>query len=380
MIPYGKQSIDDKDVKSVTEVLRSDWLTQGSKIKEFEEALTDYCDAKYAVAVANGTAALHLANIAIGTKAGDKVITSPISFFASSNSIVYTGGTPIFADICEGSYNIDPSEIRKQIDKYPEIKGIIPIHFAGLISDMEAIYKIAKENELWIIEDACHAFGGNWKDSSGTEHRIGDCFFSDMTIFSFHPVKHITTGEGGAILTNNKNLYDKLLMLRNHGMTKNPDQLVENHGGWYYELHELGFNYRLTDIQAALGIQQLKKSDFWQKKRKNIVSRYDEAFKSLETITPQIHPDDGRYSYHLYVVKAEKRKGLYNYLRAKGIYTQVHYFPIHLQPFYKKNFNYKKGDYPIAEQYYEKALSLPLYPSLSEIEQDSIIKSIEEFT
>jgi len=379
MIPYGKQWIEEDDIRSVIKVLRSDWITQGPKIQEFEKALTDYCGAKYAIAVANGTAALHLANIAIGTTTGDKVITSPISFLASSNSIIYAGGTPVFADICEDSFNIDPDEIKKQINEHPETKGIIPIHFAGLVPDVEAIYNIAQENKLWIIEDACHAFGGKWRDSKSVEHRVGVCAYSDMTIFSFHPVKHITTGEGGAILTNNKNFYEKLLMLRNHGMTKNPKQLIENNGDWYYELHELGFNYRITDVQAALGIQQLKKSDSWQKKRRNIVSHYDEAFKSLETITPQIHSDDGSYSYHLYVVQAESRKELYNYLRTKEIYTQVHYIPIHLQPFYKENFNYKKGDYPIAEQYYKKALSLPLYPSLSEDEQDFVIESIFEF-
>jgi len=379
VIGYGRQTIEEIDIQEVVKTLNSDWLTQGPKIEEFEVDLAEYCGAKYSVVVSSGTAALHLANLAMGTKIGDKVITSPISFLASSNSVVYVGGIPIFADICKSSFNVDPAEIRKQIKKHPETKGIIPIHFAGLVTDIEAIYDIAKQNNLWIIEDACHSFGGNWSDSNGAEHRVGDCTFSDMTIFSFHPVKHITTGEGGAILTNNKNLYEKLLILRNHGITKKPEKLMENHGGWYYELHELGFNYRITAFQAALGIQQLKKSYSWQKKRRNIVAYYDEAFKSLETITPQIHPDKGSYSYHLYVVQAENRKELYNYLRTKEIYTQVHYIPIHLQPFYKRNFNYNNGDYPIAEQYYEKALSLPLYPSLSEEKHDFVIESIFDF-
>jgi len=233
---------------------------------------------------------------------------------------------------------------------------------------------------MWIIEDACHALGGKWTDKKGNSHIVGDCSYSDMTVFSFHPVKQITTGEGGAITTNSQELYEKLLTLRIHGMTKNPNELTENHGAWYYEMHELGYNYRMSDIQAALGIEQLKRNDYWVKRRKELVQLYDDAFKNVENITPQAHPDiDGGYSYHLYIIQCEKRAELYIYLKDNGVNTQVHYIPIHLQPFYKKRYGYNKGDFPVAEGYYNKALSLPLYPTLKDSEQKKVISLIRSF-
>lgn len=378
-IPYGKQWIDENDIQSAIKVFQSDWLTQGPKIQEFEGALSSYCGSKYAVAVSSGTAALHLANLAIGHREGDKIITSPITFVVSSNSVIYAGGTPIFADICEDSFNINPAEMRNQIIKHPEIKGIISVYFAGLIPEVEEIYNIAKENDLWIIEDACHAFGGRWKDSKGVEHIVGDCAYSDMATFSFHPVKHITTGEGGVILTNNKELYKKLLILRNHGITKDPEMLMENHGDWYYEMQNLGFNYRMTDIQAALGLSQLEKSDQWIHRRNYLIKRYDEFLIPMDEVVPQCHPPEQKNSFHLYVAKFERRKKLYEFLRCKNIYTQVHYIPIHLQPYYRQRFGYKHGDYPIAEEYYSKALSLPLYPRLTDQEQNYVIENIIDF-
>ena len=245
---------------------------------------------------------------------------------------------------------------------------------------MESLKNIADENDLWIIEDACHAFGGKWTDNDGNLHKVGDCSHSDMTVFSFHPVKQITTGEGGAITTNNKDLYEKLLLLRTHGMTNDPKRLKENHGGWYYEMHDLGYNFRLTDIQAALGIEQLKKNDEWVKRRREIVQQYDNALKEFEQLTPQQHPDkNGEYSYHLYIIQCEKRAELYQYLKENDVNTQVHYIPIHLQPYYKEKYGYGLGDFSVAENYYYRALSLPLYPTLKNSEQEKVILLVKKF-
>ncbi len=380
MINYGKQTIGSEDIKSVVDTLGSDWLTQGPKIAEFESVLADYCNARYAVVVSNGTAALHLANMVTGLGAGDGVVTTPNTFVATSNSVIYCGGRPIFADIDGESLNLDPDEISKTISCESGIKGIIPVHFAGVVADMERIHSIAREHDLWVIEDACHALGGRWIDSKGESHRIGDCSYSDMTVFSFHPVKQITTGEGGAILTNDEQLYHKLLQLRTHGITREQDLLEENHGSWYYEMQELGYNYRITDIQCALGMQQLRRNDAWVSRRRELVRKYDEAFANLSQVQPQAHPDSHEgFSYHLYVVRVEARRELYDYLRDQGVNTQVHYIPVHLQPYYRKNFGYQKGDFPIAEDYYDHALSLPLYPTLKDEEQELVIDEVRKF-
>ena len=380
MINYGKQSIEESDIQAVVDVLNSDWLTQGPKVDEFERALAKYCGSKYAVAVCNGTVALHLANLAIGTDTTTNVITTPVTFLATANSIIYAGGHPVFCDISEGPFTLDPETVKELSEGKTGFKGMMPVHLGGVVCEMDALKEIADENNSWIIEDACHALGGNWIDRSGKTQTVGNCSHSDMTIFSFHPVKQITTGEGGAITTNSKELYEKLMMLRTHGMTKNSNVLEENHGGWYYEMQELGFNYRMTDIQAALGIEQLKKNDEWVKKRRELVSNYDEAFKNVEQITPQQHPDrSGEYSYHLYIIQCEKRAELYQYLKENGVNTQVHYIPIHLQPYYKNKYGYGRGDFPIAEKYYDHALSLPLYPTLTDLEQDKVISLIQQF-
>lgn len=380
MINYGKQSIDDYDINAVVDVLKSDWLTQGPKVAEFEKLLAEYCGAKYAVTVCNGTAALHLANLAIGTNNTTNVITTTISFLATSNSVKYAGGRPVFADISEGVFTIDSYQVQQLVNSKISFKGIIPVHLGGVICDLETLKSIADENNLWIIEDACHALGGKWVDKKGNKHMVGDCFYSDMTVFSFHPVKQITTGEGGAITTNSQELYEKLFMLRTHGITKNPKMLIENHGGWYYEMHELGYNYRMSDIQAALGIEQLKRNNGWVKIRRELVQQYDDAFKNVENITPQAHPDiNGEYSYHLYIIQCKKRAELYQFLKENDVNTQVHYIPIHLQPYYKEKYGYGRGDFPIAEKYYYHALSLPLYPTLKNSEQKKVISLIRSF-
>ncbi len=379
MIPYSRQTIGEEELKAVAEVLESPYLTQGPKIHEFETALAEYCGTRYAVAVASGTAALHLANLAIGTGEGDLVVTSPITFVASSNAVIYASGTPVFADIQPDTFNIDPQKVRQAVKEHGNVKGIIPVHLAGLVPQLEELHAIAEENDLWVIEDASHAIGGRWSDSKGIERRVGDCAYSDMSAFSFHPVKHITTGEGGAITTNRQDLYQALMTLRTHGITKDPDRLIENHGGWYYEMHDLGFNYRITDIQAALGIEQLKKSAGWVDTRLELVTRYDQAFRDLSQVTPQVHPIGKRYAYHLYVIQAEDRRGLYDYLHAQDILAQVHYIPVHLQPYYQKRYGFGPGNYPLAEHYYEKALSLPLFPTLSFKEQDFVIESVKTF-
>ncbi len=380
MINYGKQTINQADIDSVIETLKSDWLTQGPKIAEFEEVFAKYCGSKYAVAVSNGTAALHLANLVLGTTTNSKVLTTPITFLATANSVIYAGGEPIFCDISKEFFTLDPDLIQDKIDQNPDLKGIITVHMGGVISNMEAIKKIADKNELWIIEDSCHALGANWKDSNGDIHRVGDCSYSDISTFSFHPVKQITTGEGGAITTNDEDIYKQLLALRTHGMTKDPKIIDQNHGEWYYEMHNLGYNYRITDFQAALGIEQLKKNNEWRIMRRELVSIYDEEFKSINEITPQKHPDKNlSYSYHLYIIQCEKRLQLYNYLKENEINTQVHYIPIHLQPYFKENYGYGLGDFPVAESYYDKALSLPLYPTLEKSQQRKIIALIKKF-
>jgi len=380
VINYGKQTIEIVDIKVVNDTLQSDWLTQGPKVSAFEAALAEYCGARFTVAVANGTAALHLANLVMDLQPGDGVITTPITFLATANAVIYCGGRPYFSDVDQDTINIDPIAINKTITDTPGIKGIIPVHFAGVMVDMERIHSIAKENNLWVIEDACHALGGKWIDSAGKVQTVGNCSYSDMTVFSFHPVKQITTGEGGAILTNNEKLYKRLVKLRTHGMTKDPLQLEENHGGWYYEMSELGYNYRITDIQCALGIMQLQRNDEWVARRRELVNRYDTAFRTLDEIRSQSHPDsEGGYSYHLYVVRARNRKKLYDFLKVRGINTQVHYIPVHLQPYYRERFGYGRGDFPVAEEYYNQALSLPLYPLLTDKEQDYIIHQVWNF-
>ncbi|BCN32510.1 UDP-4-amino-4,6-dideoxy-N-acetyl-beta-L-altrosamine transaminase [Anaeromicropila herbilytica] len=367
-IPYGRQSIDEDDIQAVIEVLKSDFLTTGPKIEEFEKAVADYVGAKYAVAISNGTAALHAACYAAGIGVGDEVITTPITFVASSNSVLYCGGTPVFADINPDTYNIDPNEIRKKITS--KTKAIIAVHYTGQPCDMNEIHKIAKEHNLIVIEDAAHALGADYKGK-----KIGS--ISDMTTFSFHPVKHITTGEGGMITTNSKEFYDSLILFRSHGITRDTNRMTHNEGDWYYEQLELGYNYRMTDIQCALGINQIKKLDNFIERRKKLVENYNNAFKELDNIIIPFQKDECHNSWHLYVIQVQNidRKHVFDRLREKGIGVNVHYIPVYKQPYYLKN-GYDKECCHNAEEFYSKAISLPLYSDLTDEQQSYVIKQV----
>ena len=378
-IPLTLQTIDSKDIREVAEALKSDWITQGPRIKEFEKKLCDYTGAKFAVVVSSGTAALHVASLAAGIKPGDEVITSPITFVASANCILYCGGRPVFADVSEDSISIDPKEIEKRITK--RTKAIIPVDFAGYPARLDEIRKIAKRNGLIVIEDSSHALGAKFKGS-----KIGSCRYSDMSIFSFHPTKSITTGEGGAVLTNNRDLYRKLLIFRNHGIVKESKFLKRHPGPWYYEMVSLGYNYRITDFQSVLGINQLKKIDKFISRRRKIAKGYDNAFKEKKWIKPLSVGVGRSSSHHLYVVQInfrkikKSRKQVMQYLHKNGICTQVHYIPVHLEPYYRKQFGYKSGDFPNAESYYQRALSLPIFPSMKEKEVKHVINKILSLT
>lgn len=387
-IPYGRQNITEEDIASVVETLKSDYLTQGPKIEEFENNFANYIGSKYAVAVSNGTGALHLCALALEVNEGDKVITTPITFAASANCVRYCGGEVVFADINPSTYLIDINAVRKLLESAPKgtYKGIIPVDFAGRAIDMESFKKLADEYNLWIIEDACHAPGGFFKDFTGSKQKCGNGKFANLAIFSFHPVKHIATGEGGMITTNDKGLYKKLLRLRTHGITKIEDEYknsvefaggTENYPRWYMEMQDLGYNYRITDFQAALGSSQLKRADEGLKIRKAIAQRYEEAFVNKKFIKGQSGVIEG-HAYHLYVLEVEDRLGLYNFLRENKIFAQIHYVPCHLMPYYQ-NRGWKKGDLPNAENYYKNCISLPMFPTLTVEEQDWIIQKIEDF-
>ena len=379
-IPYGRQCITDDDIKAVINTLQSDFLTQGPQVPEFESAFAKYVGSEYAVAVSNGTAALHLAALALNVSANDNVIVPPITFAASANCIRYCGGNVTFCDIDKDNYLIDLEKLEDLLQSKPKgyYKGIVPVDYTGYPVDGEKLKKIADNYALWIIEDACHAPGAYFIDSKEEKQKTGNGKFAELTCFSFHPVKHITTGEGGMITTNSKELYEKLLLLRTHGITKDSDKLKENHGGWYYEMQDLGYNYRLTDFQAALGISQLKRADININKRIEIANNYNNAFNNIqEIITPKVN-DNVRHAYHLYVIQTDKRLELYNYLKQKGIFTQVHYIPVHLMPYYQAQ-GCKKGDFINSEIFYDHCLSLPMYPTLTIMEQHYVIQEIQIF-
>lgn len=381
-ISYGRQTITEADIAAVTAVLQSDYLTQGPKPPEFEAAFAQYIGSRYASVVANGAAALHLCAMALDVKPGDKVLTTPITFTASANCVRYCGGEVVFSDIDETTYLLDIHKVRALLEKTPKsersaYKGVVPVDFAGLPVDMAAWRELADEFGLWILEDACHAPGASFTDKQGIEHRAGDGSLADLAIFSFHPVKHIATAEGGAVTTNNPKYHDRVSTLRTHGITRDPAILEENHGGWYYEMHELGYNYRLTDMQAALGIEQLNRAEEGLKRRRAIARRYEEAFAGTP-VTVRPVPLRFRHAYHLFVVEVAKRRELYDFLRARKIYAQVHYIPVHLQPYYRQ-FGWKRGDMPFAEAYYDRCLSLPMYPALTDEEQEYVIEQVLSF-
>ncbi len=387
-IPYARQTIGNDDIREAAQVLRSDWLTQGPKVKEFEKALSKYTGAKYAVAVSSGTAALHLIMMAMGVGADDHIITSPITFAASANCAIYVGAHPDFVDINEKTYHMDVEKLKNFL-KIPSqrknVKAIIPVHLMGTVVDIERIRSLGNKYGIKVVEDAAHALGAKYR-CRGKWYRVGNCRHSDATAVSFHPIKHITTGEGGAVLTNDKKLYEKILSFRHHGIVKTNRKLSSfmrkfSNQEWFYDIPEVGFNYRITDFQCALGLSQLKKLGRFVKKRREIVSAYDKAFSGVAAIRLPYERDRSFASYHLYVIRvpSDKRNGLYSFLRKKNISTQINYIPVHMFAYYQEKFGYRPGNFPTAERYFEECLSLPLYPSLSKKDQLRVIRNVKEF-
>lgn len=373
-LPYGRQWIDEDDIQAVINVLKSDYLTTGPAIEEFENQLKTITGAEYAVAISNGTAALHAACFAAGIGEGDEVITTPMTFAATSNAVLYCGGTPVFADINPETYNIDPEDIRRKITN--KTKAIIPVHYTGQPCDMDEIMQIAKEHNLIVIEDAAHALGAEYK-----ERKIGS--IGDMTTFSFHPVKPVTTGEGGAVTTNDEELYQKLMLFRSHGITRDREMLLNDNAAWYYEQHVLGYNYRMTDIQAALGCSQLNKLESFLQKRREYAEMYNEAFKDLDGVIIQKQLNDTLSGWHLYVLQLDTdkirpdRRVIFDELRIHNIGVNVHYIPVYYHPYYQK-LGYKKGLCPNAEKLYDRIITLPLFPKMSKEDIMYVIKIVKE--
>ena len=369
MIPYGKQTIEQDDIQAVVDVLKSDFLTTGPKIAEFEQTVADYVGAKYAVAISNGTSALHAACFAAGIGPGDEVITTPLTFAASANCVLYCGGTPVFADVDPKTYNIDPDDIRRKITD--RTKAIIAVHLAGQPCDMDAIHSIAREHGLIVIEDGAHALGSVYKGK-----KVGS--LSDMTTFSFHPVKPITTGEGGMIVTDNEDFYKKMILFRSHGITRDDSMMTRNDGPWFYQQFDLGYNYRITDIQCALGCSQMKKLDRFLARRKEIVARYNEAFADCDNIITPYQLSDTESGWHLYIVQVKNcdRRQVFENMREKGIGVNVHYIPVYMHPYYQEH-GYENVHCANAEEIYSHIISLPLYPGLTSEQQDYVIDTLK---
>lgn len=369
MIPYGKQTIEQDDIQAVVDVLQSDFLTTGPKIAEFEQTVADYVGAKYAVAISNGTSALHAACFAAGIGPGDEVITTPLTFAASANCVLYCGGTPVFADVDPKTYNIDPEDIRRKITD--RTKAIIAVHLAGQPCDMDAIHSIAREHGLIVIEDGAHALGSVYKGK-----KVGS--MSDMTTFSFHPVKPITTGEGGMIVTDNEDFYKKMVLFRSHGITRDDSMMTRNDGPWFYQQFDLGYNYRITDIQCALGCSQMKKLDRFLARRKEIVARYNEAFADCDNIITPYQLSDTESGWHLYIVQVKNcdRRQVFEAMREKEIGVNVHYIPVYMHPYYQEH-GYENVHCANAEEIYSHIISLPLYPGLTSEQQDYVIDTLK---
>lgn len=380
MIFYGKQTIDENDINAVVEVLKSDFLTQGPAIEKFEKFVADYCGAKYAVAVTNATSALHIACLAAGLGKDDTLWTSPITFTASANCGRYCGANVDFVDIDNNTYNMSVEELEGKLTKAEVLpKVLVPVHLAGQSCDMEKIHALAKKFNITVIEDASHAIGADYEDT-----KVGCCKYSDMTVFSFHPVKIVTTGEGGMVLTNNKDMYDKLLLYRSHGITRAPELMTkEADGPWYYQQIDLGFNYRMTDMQAALGYSQMHKIDEFVARRRELAARYNELLKDLDMLKLPYQDESTASSWHLYIVRVDfskiskTKKQIFAEMKDKGICLNLHYIPVHTQPYYEK-LGFKQGDFPVSEKYYEEAFTLPLYYSLTNEQQDYIIEALKE--
>jgi UDP-4-amino-4,6-dideoxy-N-acetyl-beta-L-altrosamine transaminase len=386
---YGKQIIGKEDIKEVIKVLKSDWLTQGPKIPEFEKALCQKFGAKYSSVMSSGTAALHLTGLALGWKKDDIVITSPITFLASANCAVYAGATPDFSDVDEKSYTIDVNKLEDKIIKYiaknKSIKSVVAVDYAGHPCDWESLKYLSKKYRFTLVNDFCHAAGAEYNKDNNFASK-----YADVVCMSFHPVKHITTGEGGAVLTNTKEIDNRIKMLRTHGTVKNNSAFkIQNSkfkdAPWYYEMQMLGFNYRITDFQCALGISQLKKLDKFLSKRREIAEYYDKAFRGFETLITPAVAKNVKHAYHLYPLQIEFDKlkiskiDLFKKLSSAGINCQVHYIPVHLQPFYKNNYGFRKGDYPVAEKFYEREITIPLHPLLNKKDLYYIVKEITKY-
>ncbi len=373
-IPYSRQSIDDEDIKVVVDVLKSDFITQGPKVQEFESALAEYCGSKYAVVFSSGTAALHASCFSSGICSGDEIITSPVTFAATANAVLYLGARPVFVDIEHDTANINPEFIQKAITK--KTKAIIPVDYAGHPADLTPIHEIADSNGLIIIEDACHALGASYKNK-----KIGS--ISDMTVFSFHPVKSITTGEGGAVLTDNSAYYEKLVMFRSHGITKDVTRFKnKSHGEWYYEMQFLGFNLRLTDIHSALGLSQLRKLDSFIKSRKETAYRYNKAFSDNKWFDTPVLKEYAESAWHLYPIRLksgfiDRKPEIFKKLREKSLGVQVHYIPVYLQPYYK-GLGYSEGTCPEAETFYKKEISLPIYNGITEDDIKYVVDAVSD--
>ncbi|ELS33346.1 MULTISPECIES: UDP-4-amino-4,6-dideoxy-N-acetyl-beta-L-altrosamine transaminase [Pseudanabaena] len=381
-IPYGRQDINAADIQSVIEVLQSDWLTQGSAVNHFEQVVADYCGVKYAIAVSSATAALHIACLAIGLGEHDYLWTSPNTFVASANCGLYCGAKVDFVDIDPHTYNLSIEALEQKLANASKQgclpKVLVPVHFAGQSCEMKKIAALSQQYGFHVLEDASHAIGGKYLGKA-----IGCCAFSDLAVFSFHPVKIITTGEGGIVLTNRVDLYEKLIKLRSHGITRNPELMQgESHGDWYYQQLELGFNYRMTDIQAALGSSQMQRLEEFVSRRRFLAQRYNYLLQNLPIILPYQHSDTDS-SWHLYVIRLnldkiqKTHRQVFEELRQLGIGVNLHYIPVHTQPYYQK-LGFKWGDFPRSEGYYRNAISIPLYYGLSDQEQDLVITNLQK--
>jgi|SRR5450755_4449521 len=371
-LPYGRQAIDEADIQAVVEVLRSDWLTTGPKVGEFEEAFAARVGAKYAVSVSSGTAALHAAAFAAGLKAGDEAITTPLTFAATANCVLYQGATPVFADVCADTLNLDPAEVANKISA--KTRAILPVDYSGHPAELTSIVEIARRHGLLVIEDACHALGAEY-----CGRRVGS--ITDMTVFSFHPVKHITTGEGGMVTTDDPKLAETLRRFRNHGISSDARQR-QSAGQWHYEMVLLGFNYRLPDIVCALGIEQLRKLEANLVRRREIAAQYSTAFREISGVIPPAVRAEANPAWHLYPIRLDlakltaDRTQIFRALRAENIGVNVHYIPVHLHPYYRERFGYKGGEFPVAEGAYERLISLPMFHAMSGQDVKDVIAAI----